>query len=365
MATMSNQGMKHLLQTLGRELVRELDLWIPFIPDDNQTTNEELRSGIVGWLATLNQEFGFSLETLFLTVDIFDRFLRRVKAQTKYFKCIAVSCFYLAAKVNEEDEIIPLTWELVRHSKCGCSEAEVLRMERCVLAKLNWDLKASRTSIEFIHLFYAMVMTKCPTLLPTKPGTGLPTLTQALLLCLSHAQLLAYAPSTVALAVLSLYLELTCVYWLPTTRTLQNLTQLTDEELLECRQLVSKCLGASVLDAVRNNALEQSREQSRHPSVQVQPIAIRASDELMDSSCAASQKLPLPPSPVTPHPPAKRRKVEQDDDVYDDIRSLYDTTEESWSGDTPVSSGVLMSLCASQVLHANGVVNMASPIASS
>jgi hypothetical protein len=312
MATMSNQGMKHLLQTLGRALVRELDLWIPFIPDNNQTMNEELRSSIVGRLATLNQEFGFSLETLFLAVDILDRFLRCVKAQTKYLKCIAVACFYLAAKVNEEDEIIPLTWELVRRSKCGCSEAEVLRMERCVLAKLNWDLKASQTSIEFIHLLYAMVMTKCPTLLPAKCDTGLPMLNQALLLCLPHAQLLAYAPSTVALAVLSLYLELTCVYWLPTTKTLQNLTQLTDEELLECRQLVSQCLGASLFDAIRKKALEQqSREQSLHPIIQVQPIMIRAGDEAMDSSCGG-QNLPLPTTPGTTPPPPQPRHGGQD-----------------------------------------------------
>jgi hypothetical protein len=164
-----------------------------------------MRSSLIEWLATLNSKFGFSLETLFLTVDILDRFLHRVKAQTKYLKCIAVTCFYLASKLNEEDEIIPYTPELVRRSECGCSEAEVLRMERCILVKLDWDLRASHTSIEFIHLFYALVLTKCPTLQPSVSyGTSLRTLNQSLLLCLPHVQLLAYAPSTVALTVLSL-----------------------------------------------------------------------------------------------------------------------------------------------------------------
>ena len=49
-------------------------------------------------------------------------------------------------------QVIPGTCELVRLTECGCSTAEVLRMELCILDKLRWTLRASQTSLEFIQL---------------------------------------------------------------------------------------------------------------------------------------------------------------------------------------------------------------------
>jgi len=39
----------------------------------------QLRHHIVTWIADLNEKFGFSAETLFLSVAVFDRFLVSVK----------------------------------------------------------------------------------------------------------------------------------------------------------------------------------------------------------------------------------------------------------------------------------------------
>ena len=66
-------------------------------------------------------------------------------------RIIGVASFYLAAKTIEEDEVLPATLDLVHASECGCSVAEVLRMERVVLDKLRWDLNAS-TALEFVHI---------------------------------------------------------------------------------------------------------------------------------------------------------------------------------------------------------------------
>jgi hypothetical protein len=206
-------------------LDREQELWTPCTRVDSQSEVARLRPRAIAWLAKLSDKFGFSPETLFLAVDTYDRFLQRVRVQAKYVKCITVTCFYLAAKSVEEDDVIPGTCELVRLTECGCSTAEVLRMELCILDKLGWTLRASQTSLEFIQLFNGLVLAKCPSLAADTRGTSLQPLTAVLLHCLSHAPLLAHAPSSLALAVLSLYLERTWVHWVPAMLTLQDLAQ--------------------------------------------------------------------------------------------------------------------------------------------
>jgi hypothetical protein len=212
-----------------------------------------MRPRAIAWLGKLNDKFGFSPETLFFAVDIFDRFLQCVRAQAKYVKCIAVTCFYLAAKSIEEDDVIPGTCELVRLTECGCSTAEVLRMELCILDKLGWTLRASQTSLEFIQLFNALVLTKCPSLADDTHGTSLQPLTAVLLHCLPHAPFLAHPPSALALAVLSLYLERTWIHWMPAIQTLQDLVQLSKEDLLDCRALIIRCLGAQRIHAIHTS----------------------------------------------------------------------------------------------------------------
>lgn len=272
----------------------------------------EHRRRVVSWLFDVIRKFEFSPETLFLSVTIFDRFLASVKAHPKYLNCIGVACVYLAAKTVEEDNVIPDTLTMIRVSECGCSVAEVLRMERCILDKLNWDLRFA-TPLDFLQIFHALLLSRCPRVLENttmSPSQHVSRLTRRLHTCLLDPRLAGFSPSTLALATLSLDLELFVGWqlWLPATVTLQALAQIAGRDLVWCRELVVRCLPG---DGV---------------------------------TCAA---LAVSNATLTVYPKPAKRKVDDiiTDDFYEGIKRLY-------AEDMSMSSDVIASTtCAAELLR--------------
>jgi hypothetical protein len=48
-------------------------------------------------------------------------------------------------------QVVPGTLEYVVESQCGCTASELLRMERIILNKLQWDLR-DVTALDFLHI---------------------------------------------------------------------------------------------------------------------------------------------------------------------------------------------------------------------
>ncbi|XP_016384183.1 cyclin-I-like [Sinocyclocheilus rhinocerous] len=146
---------RKLSSLLEKAVSREAKLWKAYVPKKptNQDTDisPEKRDEAVRWLRDVHSQLKLCPETLCLAIGILDRFLSAVKARPKYLRCIAISCFFLAVKTSEENERIPSLRELASSSKCGCSPSEILRMERIVLDKLNWDLH-STTALDFLYI---------------------------------------------------------------------------------------------------------------------------------------------------------------------------------------------------------------------
>nr|XP_039324156.1 cyclin-I isoform X2 [Saimiri boliviensis boliviensis] len=216
---LENQRLSFLLE---KAISREAQMWkvnVRKIPS-NQNVSPSQRDEVIQWLAKLKYQFNLYPETFALASSLLDRFLATVKAHPKYLSCIAISCFFLAAKTVEEDERIPVLKVLARDSFCGCSSSEILRMERIILDKLNWDLHTA-TPLDFLHIFHAIAVSTRPQLLfslpKLSPSQHLAVLTKQLLHCMACNQLLQFRGSMLALAMVSLEMEKLIPDWLSLT----------------------------------------------------------------------------------------------------------------------------------------------------
>lgn len=286
---------RQVKQTLVSNLAKEKRLWKPIVinSQNDKEINERQRDEAAAWLAHLAAEFKFLPETCGLAILLLDKLLHAVKIRPKCLLCVSVTCLYIAAKTLEEDENIPPTPDLVRRSRCGCSFAEITRMEIVVLTKLDWNVRIP-SAIDFLHTIHAVLLMHYPHLLSGAncigPSDHLVSALRKLMRCLTTHTLLAFRPSTVALALISLEMEQLTPGWLRIVSALQRMmSNVGTEQLMQCRELMAEFLGQHPLSTCVNRPRK--------------------------SSSSAPQ--------------SKKRKVEHipsevdDEDIYDGIRQLY------------------------------------------
>lgn len=326
---LSGINAQQLLRMLGDALEKEAVAWQPHLynvkDDKREEIGAEQRDGVVSWLARINHQFDFNLETLALGTALLDKFLLSVKARPKYLQCIGIACFYLAAKTLEEDDVVPGTQELLEKSHCERSVSEVLRMERVVLDKFNWDLRMT-TPLDFLNIFYALLLYNFPALLDgcttLTAEQHLSLLSCKLQLCLARHPVLTFRPSTLALAVLSLELEMFRPDWLSITLILQRMAHISSDSLIHCRETI-----AHLMTSVNR----------RH-----RPVTMVTAPAITNAPKSAKRKVDDMDDDV--YDGIKRKVDDADDDIYDGIKQLYneDITDQ-------VVTVVAMTKCRSQI----------------
>ncbi|XP_047425752.1 cyclin-I [Mugil cephalus] len=383
-------GRQRLSFLLEKAASREAKMWKVYVPKKPFSQDTDIspaqRDEAVHWLIELHNKLQLYPETLVLAVSVLDRFLAPIKARPKYLRCIAIACFFLAAKTCEEDECVPSLRELVASSNCGCSPSEILRMERIILDKLNWDLHTA-TALDFLHIFHAMVLSCRSGLLDSMLGLNrsqhLALLTQRLYLCLADHTLIQLRGSMLALALITLELETCCPDWLALTIELLRKAQIDSSELIRGRELVARSLSTlkaplppntvyiyqplqshTILDpSLPCSTLWTTPKSSRdHPvntTAPAQPQTPAGREEgshpwsSVPFSCSADSSIPalLSPPKLLHHPnhlqkvtlrckASAKRKVEQMevDDFYDGIKRLYN--EDVTNAITAIQEGV-------------------------
>ncbi|XP_041656742.1 cyclin-I [Cheilinus undulatus] len=293
---------RRLAGLLEAALKREARLWkVPVFKNgciQGTDISSPKHQEMIIWLGEMSRLFQFCPETFALGVCILNRLLSTVKAQTKYLKCISFTSLVLAAKINEEDEVIGSVRDLVVQSGCNFSTAEILRMERIILDKLHWDLYTA-TPVDFIHIFHALLVSGHPHLFPsiglssgvswdlaTDPGLPparpghqkAPPCFQAALWtrqvqhCMACHQLWQFKGSTLALAIITLELEALTPDWFSVFTDLLKKAQVDSGEFIHCKEMVDEYLHSLEFSLPANpvyifdSTMIQDEEQARSPT---------------------------------------------------------------------------------------------------
>lgn len=103
------------------------------------TLDAGMRAVLVDWMMEVCREFEMQRESFYLSISVLDHFLSAVRQvhQSK-LQLVGVASMLIAAKM---EEIYPLkVHELALITDGAFSTAELRKMEKCVLEKLDWDV---------------------------------------------------------------------------------------------------------------------------------------------------------------------------------------------------------------------------------
>lgn len=199
-----------------------------------------LRDFEVKDLLSLTQFFGFDTETFSLAVNLLDRFLSRMKVQPKHLGCVGLSCFYLAVKSIEEERNVPLATDLIRISQYRFTVSDLMRMEKIVLEKVCWKVRAT-TAFQFLQLYYSLLLENLSS--ERKSTLNFERLEAQLKACHCRIMFSKAKPSVLALSIIALEIQAQkCVELTEGVERLQKHSKINSRDLTFWQELVSKCL---------------------------------------------------------------------------------------------------------------------------
>jgi hypothetical protein len=218
------------------EYLKELEISTMANPDymDNQNELEwKMRGILVDWLLEVHTRFRLLPETLFLAVNIIDRFLSAKVVQLDRLQLVGVTAMFIASKY---EEVLSPHVQNFRHvADDGFTEDEILSAERFVLAALNYDLSYPNP-MNFLRR------------ISKADNYDIQTRTLGKYLleigCLDH-RFLAHPPSQVAAA--SMYLARLVLDRGPWDPTLVHYSGYTEEEIQPVLQLMIDYLSSPVV----------------------------------------------------------------------------------------------------------------------
>ena len=113
--------------------------------------NEKHRAIVIEWLSYIVYFFSQSNETLFMSINIMDRYISKKKITLDKYQLVGISSYLIASKY--EDTNSPMINELIYISKNIYTHDDIISMEKDILKTLNFDI-ISVSSYQFFSFFY-------------------------------------------------------------------------------------------------------------------------------------------------------------------------------------------------------------------
>lgn len=112
--------------------------------------NEKMRAILIDWLVDVNVKFKLVPETLFMTVNLIDRYLSEQKVTRHKLQLVGVSSLLIACKY--EEIYPPSLKEFVAICDNAYTRQQILDMEADILSSLKMELTHS-SSLRFLERF--------------------------------------------------------------------------------------------------------------------------------------------------------------------------------------------------------------------
>jgi transcription initiation factor TFIIIB Brf1 subunit/transcription initiation factor TFIIB len=223
--------------------------------------NAKMRAILIDWLVEVHLKFKLMPETLYLTVNLIDRFLEKETIARNKLQLVGVTAMFIASKY--EEIYAPECRDFVYISDKAYTREQILQMEGLMLSKLNFQL-TTPNALVFLKRF-----AKVGGILAT-PRTKTELLSNYLVeLTLQEDKMLKYLPSTIAAA--ATYLALKTMGNTPWTPELTQHACYTEAAILPC----VRDINALHKNAAANNlqAVRKKYAQEKHGSVSGIPAA--------------------------------------------------------------------------------------------
>ncbi|KAF8410309.1 hypothetical protein HHK36_002835 [Tetracentron sinense] len=187
--------------------------------------NEKMRAILIDWLIEVHYKFELLDETLFLTVNLVDRFLAQQTVVRKKLQLVGVTAMLLACKYEEVS--VPALEDLILISDKFYTRKEILEMEKLMVNTLQFNMSVP-TPYVFMRRF----------LMAAQSDKKLELLSFFMIeLCLVEYEMLKFPPSLLAAA--AIYTA-QCILngskqW---SKTSEWHTSYSENQLMECSRLI-------------------------------------------------------------------------------------------------------------------------------
>lgn len=187
--------------------------------------NDKMRAILIDWLVEVHHKFDLRDETLFLTVNLIDRFLAQQAVVRKKLQLVGLVAMLLACKYEEVS--VPVVEDLVFISDKAYSRKEVLEMERLMLNTLQFNMSVP-TPYVFMRRY----------LKAAQSDRKLELLSFFLIeLCLVEYEMLKFSPSFLAAATIYTA-QCTLFGFKQWSKTCEWHTNYSEDQLIECSKLI-------------------------------------------------------------------------------------------------------------------------------